>query len=164
MVGQAPGTRVHASGLPFDDPSGDRLRDWLGVDWDTFYDQRIFAFAPMGFCFPGLDANGADRPPRRECARLWQARVTEALTDLRIVLLVGGYAQRHHLGRDRGPTLTATVRDFRRIVARDPHRPRWPLPHPSWRNSAWLKANPWFASEVLPELKAGIAHAIQNAR
>lgn len=162
IVGQAPGTRVHRSGLPFDDPSGDRLRTWLGVTREVFYDPETFAFAPMGFCFPGLDAKGGDLPPRKECAPLWQARVLAALPNVSLLLLIGRHAQRWHLGQDDGPTLGATVR----ALARKP-RPspgglsRLALPHPSWRNTAWLKANPWFASEVLPRLRAEVTRRLR---
>ena len=148
IVGQAPGTRVHASGKPFTDPSGDRLRDWMGVDEDTFYDTSRIAIAPMGFCFPGLDAKGGDRPPRRECAPLWQARVREALPAVRLTLLVGQYAQRFHLGSRMQQTLTETVRR-----AADYGPEFLPLPHPSWRNNAWLRKNPWFGAKILPMLR-----------
>ncbi|MEA1941437.1 MAG: uracil-DNA glycosylase family protein [Pseudomonadota bacterium] len=148
IVGQAPGTRVHASGKPFTDPSGDRLREWMGVDEDTFYDTSRIAIAPMGFCFPGLDAKGGDRPPRRECAPLWQARVREALPAVRLTLLVGQYAQRFHLGSRMQQTLTETVRR-----AEDYGPDFLPLPHPSWRNNAWLRKNPWFGAKILPMLR-----------
>lgn len=148
IVGQAPGTRVHASGKPFTDPSGDRLREWMGVGEDTFYDTSRIAIAPMGFCFPGLDAKGGDRPPRRECAPLWQARVREALPAVRLTLLVGQYAQRFHLGSRMQQTLTETVRR-----AEDYGPDFLPLPHPSWRNNAWLRKNPWFAEKILPMLR-----------
>lgn len=148
IVGQAPGTRVHASGKPFTDPSGDRLRDWLGVDEDTFYDTSRIAIVPMGFCFPGLDAKGGDLPPRRECAPLWQARVRAALPDVRLTLLVGQYAQRFHLGSRMQQTLTETVRRG------TDYGPEFlPLPHPSWRNNVWLKKNPWFEEKILPMLR-----------
>ncbi|GLK50740.1 uracil-DNA glycosylase family protein [Maricaulis virginensis] len=148
IVGQAPGTRVHASGKPFTDPSGDRLRDWLGVDEDTFYDTSRIAIVPMGFCFPGLDAKGGDLPPRKECAPLWQARVRAALPDVRLTLLVGQYAQRFHLGSRMQQTLTETVRRG------EEYGPEFlPLPHPSWRNNVWLKKNPWFEEKILPMLR-----------
>ena len=158
VCGQAPGTRVHASGLPFDDPSGDRLRQWMGVTREQFYDQRTIAFLPMGFCFPGLDANGGDLPPRRECAALWRARLVDRLPNLRLMLLVGHHAQRWHLGERFGApwrhSLSATVQDWRRLIA-DPRPPIMvPLPHPSWRNNSWLAANPWFEAELLPQLRA----------
>ncbi len=148
IVGQAPGTRVQASGRPFTDPSGDRLRDWLGMSPEGFYDGRRVAITPMGFCFPGLDAKGGDKPPRKECAPLWQHRCTAALPGVGLTLLIGKYAQNWYLGDKAMTTLTETVlrwRDF------------WPqyvaAPHPSWRNNAWLKRNPWFENEVLPVLR-----------
>ena len=151
VAGQAPGTRVHKSGMPFTDPSGDRLRDWMGVDGDTFYDAARIAIVPMGFCFPGLDAKGGDRPPRRECAPHWRARVFDHLPNVELTLLVGGYAQKWHLGRDARPTLTETVAAWRDYV------PRYlPVPHPSWRNNAWLKKNPWFEAEVVPYLRSRV--------
>lgn len=161
IVGQAPGTRVHQSGLPFDDPSGDRLRSWMGVSRDQFYDRTRIAFAPMGFCFPGLDAKGGDLPPRRECAPLWQARVLAALPEVSLLLLIGRHTQRWHLGQDDGPSLGATVRE----LALRPSPPpgavtRLALPHPSWRNTAWLKDNPWFAAGVVPRLQAEVARLI----
>lgn len=153
IAGQAPGTRVHASGRPFTDPSGDRLRAWMGTGPDVFYDARRLAIVPMGLCFPGTDAKGGDLPPRRECAPLWRGRVFEALPNVELILLVGQYAQAWHLGNERGASLTATVRDWRRVLQVQ-RRPRlFPLPHPSWRNNAWLKANPWFEEELLPALK-----------
>lgn len=154
VVGQAPGTRVHASGTPFSDPSGERLRDWMGVDADTFYDASRIAIVPMGFCFPGLDAKGGDLPPRRECAPLWRDRIFALLPNIRLMLLVGQYAHVWHLGSARKKTLTETVRAWREY-AREPVNGilQFPLPHPSWRNNAWLKRNPWFAEELLPALR-----------
>ena len=170
ISGQAPGKRVHASGRPFTDPSGDRLRAWTGLTRDVFYDASRVAIIPMGFCFPGLDAKGGDLPPRRECAPLWRERVLGAMGDVELLLLVGQYAQRWHRKdfaphvRDecgsrraaqgkRPASLTQTVSDWRRILAA-PVTPRLlPLPHPSWRNNAWLKANPWFEQELLPVLQ-----------
>jgi uracil-DNA glycosylase len=148
IAGQAPGTRVHNSGLPFNDPSGDRLREWLGVGRDTFYDEGRIAIVPMGFCFPGLDAKGGDLPPRRECAPRWRARVFAHLPRLELTLLVGLYAQKWHLGAGVKPSLSETVAAWRDYL------PEFlPLPHPSWRNNAWLKRNPWFAAEVVPYLQ-----------
>lgn len=164
VVGQAPGTRVYASGVPFSDPSGVRLRGWMGVSEAEFYDESRTAIIPMGFCFPGLDAAGGDLPPRRECAPLWRPRLFELLPQLELVLLVGMYAQRWHLGAAAGPTLGETVRDFARILAR-PGRPRYlPLPHPSWRNNAWLKRNPWFEADLLPVLRAEVAALVRPAQ
>lgn len=153
IAGQAPGTRVHASGTPFTDPSGVRLRGWLGLDEAAFYDERRLAIVPMGHCFPGLDSKGGDLPPRRECAPLWRARIFSALPRVELVLAIGLYAQRWHLGAAAGAGLSATVANWREILAR-PGRPRvLPLPHPSWRNNAWLKRNPWFDEELLPALR-----------
>jgi uracil-DNA glycosylase len=155
IAGQAPGARVHASGLPFDDPSGDRLRDWMGVDRETFYDRSRIAVVPMGFCFPGYDAKGSDLPPPAICAKTWRARVLETLPEVELTLLIGQYAQRWHLGGRRGSGVTETVKGWRA------HAPEMlPLPHPSWRNTAWLKKNPWFAEEVLPWLRAEVARLV----
>ena len=153
IIGQAPGTRVHASGKPFNDPSGDRLRDWMGVDEETFYNPNKLAIAPMGFCFPGLDSKGGDLPPRKECALAWQARVLEAMPQVELVLLIGMYAQKFHLGDKGHRTLTETVRDWRAILKSTEGPKFMPLPHPSWRNNIWIKKNPWFSSELLPSLK-----------
>ena len=152
ICGQAPGARVHSSGVPFDDPSGDRLREWMGVDRDTFYDQSRIAILPMAFCFPGYDAKGADLPPPPECANLWRSRALDVVGDVPLTLLVGGYAQRWHLGTKN---VTETVKDWR---ATAPHT--IPLPHPSWRNTAWLKKNPWFSEELLPELRSQVREAL----
>lgn len=160
IAGQAPGTRVHASGIPFDDRSGDRLRDWLGVGRETFYDPELFAFAPMGFCFPGHDSKGGDLPPRRECAPLWRSRLMAAMPQIDLVLTIGQYAQAWHLGGLRRKTLTETVRGWREIYGRSAEPRVLPLPHPSWRNTAWLKKNPWFETELLPVLRADIARRI----
>mgnify|MGYP005840413725 CR=1 FL=1 len=147
IAGQAPGLRVHRSGRPFDDPSGDRLRDWLGLDRAAFYDTRRVAIVPMAFCFPGYDAKGADLPPPKLCARSWHDRVMRALPDVALTVIVGGHAQKYHLGTRAG--VTATVAAWR------DHAPaRFALPHPSWRNTAWLQRNPWFAAELLPALRA----------
>ena len=161
VVGQAPGTRVHASGVPFTDPSGVRLRAWMGVSEAEFYDEARIAIIPMGFCFPGLDKAGGDRPPRSECAPLWRPRLFALLPQLELVLLVGMYAQRWHLGAEAGPSLGETVRDFRRVLGL-PGRPRFlPLPHPSWRNNAWLKRNPWFEAELLPVLRREVSALVR---
>jgi uracil-DNA glycosylase len=148
VCGQAPGARVHALGRPFDDPSGDRLRDWLGVDRATFYDQRRFAVLPMAFCFPGYDAKGADLPPPPLCARTWRARALAAMPRVRLTLLIGGHAQRWHLGTG---AVTATARNWRSYGP-----DTIPLPHPSWRNIAWLKRNPWFEAELVPEVRSRV--------
>lgn len=151
ICGQAPGARVHASGLPFDDPSGDRLRGWLGVDRAAFYDTTRFAIVPMAFCFPGYDAKGADLPPPPICAATWRQEVLSALPNIRLTLLIGGYAQRWHLGAAAKGGVTRTVAGWR------DHAPAlFPLPHPSWRNTGWLKRNPWFEADVLPALRAAV--------
>jgi uracil-DNA glycosylase len=155
VVGQAPGTRVHESGVPFDDRSGDRLRAWLGVDRPTFYDEHRIAIVPMGLCFPGLDAKGSDLPPRKECGPIWQPRLKAALPAIGLTLLIGGYAQRYHLGARIQPTLTATVAAFRDYLPA-----HFVLPHPSWRNTGWLKRNPWFEASLLPELRRRVAELI----
>lgn len=157
IAGQAPGTRVHASGRPFTDPSGVRLRQWLGLDETAFYDAAKIAIVPMGHCFPGLDAKGSDLPPRRECAPLWRSRVLAALPAVELVLAIGRHAQIWHLGPDAGATLAATMENWRAILDR-PGRPRiLPLPHPSWRNTGWLKRHPWFEAELVPVLRREVA-------
>ncbi len=154
IAGQAPGARVHVSGKPFTDPSGDRLRAWLGMDAATFYDLNRVAIVPMAFCFPGYDARKADLPPPPVCAQTWHAQVMEALGDPPLIVLVGGHAHRWHLGVRSG--VTETVRGWRS------HAPRvFPLPHPSWRNTGWLKKNPWFADELVPVLRSRVAEVLQ---
>jgi uracil-DNA glycosylase len=155
IAGQAPGRRVHESGVPWDDPSGDRLREWLGLDRSAFYDKRNVAVAAMGFCYPGT-VNGADLPPRRECAPLWRARLLAHLKHVRLTVLAGGYAHRYHLGDAAKPILGETVRAWREYPD-----DVMPLPHPSWRNSAWLKRNPWFEAELLPELRRRVSSALR---
>ena len=155
ICGQAPGTRVHASGIAFTDPSGDRLRLWMGVTPQEFYDVSRIAIVPMGFCFPGLDAKGGDLPPRRECAPLWRAQVFAAMPEIRLLLLVGSYAQRWHLPGPKQP-LTDTVRNWRHGPGKPDVPEMLPLPHPSWRNSGWLNKNPWFEAELLPVLQAKV--------
>ncbi|MCI2400801.1 uracil-DNA glycosylase family protein [Aliiroseovarius subalbicans] len=154
VIGQAPGMRVHDTGLPFNDRSGDRLRDWMGLERDAFYDRDRIAITPMAFCFPGYDARGSDLPPPKLCADTWGARVDDALVDVALTLLVGGHAQAWHL-RNR-----ASVTD--NVAAWRDHAPRvFPLPHPSWRNTGWLKKNPWFEANLLPELRRRIAEVLQ---
>ncbi|MGB0056218.1 MAG: uracil-DNA glycosylase family protein [Methyloceanibacter sp.] len=156
VCSQAPGTRVHASGIPFTDSSGDRLRDWMGVGPREFYDESRLAIIPMGFCFPGQDAQGADLPPRVECAKTWHRSLFARLPQLELVLSVGSYSQRWHLGDEAGNSLQATMLDWRKHLRRTT-RPRiLPLPHPSWRNNAWLKRNPWFEVELLPVLRSEV--------
>jgi uracil-DNA glycosylase len=165
IASQAAGTRAHASGQPFTDRSGIRLRDWIGLDEAQFYDENRVAIVPMGHCFPGLDALGGDLPPRRECAPIWRERVFAQLPELSLVLLIGQYAQRWHLTpQERAGGLTATVARWREIVA-VPRGPKLlPLPHPSWRNTAWLKRNPWFEAELLPVLRAEVQNALHPHR
>lgn len=152
IIGQAPGSKVHATGIPWNDPSGDRLREWLALDKEVFYDESRIAIVPMGFCYPGRDARGGDLPPRPECAPLWHPPLRAALTRVDLTLLVGQYAQAHYLGRRRN--LTETVRAWA------DYGPEYlPLPHPSWRNTGWLKKNPWFETELLPTLRAR-AHSL----
>ena len=146
IAGQAPGRRVHESGVPFDDPSGDRLREWLGVSRETFYDARKIAILPMGFCYPGTGKSG-DLPPRPECAEAWHASLLEKMTGVKLTLVIGQYALRYHLP-EASKNLTETVRDWKS------YRPiHLPLPHPSPRNNIWLKKNEWFSDEVLPYLR-----------
>ena len=154
IASQAPGTKVHETGIPFNDPSGVRLREWLAVEPETFYDESRIALVPMGFCYPGRDARGGDKPPRPECAPLWQQPIRAALPQIELTLLVGQYSQAHYLKKDRKALLTETVRAWRDYL------PTYlPLPHPSWRNTAWLKKNPWFERELLPELRKRV-HAL----
>ena len=163
VAGQAPGTRVHASGIPFSDPSGERLRDWMGVTEEEFYDVRRIAIIPMGFCYPGQDAGGADLPPRRECAPKWRPRLFKHLGQIELLLLVGGYAQRWHLGAEATHGVTATVTNWREILERSELPRCLPLPHPSWRNNAWLKKHPWFEAELVPRLRKEV-RALLGAR
>lgn len=153
IFGQAPGLKVHHAGKPFMDPSGVRLRNWMGIGEEDFYEPAKVAIIPMGFCFPGYDKKGGDLPPRRECAAAWRARVLAELPNLELVLLVGQYAQAWHLGADKRRTLTETVAAWRDYLAKDSLPRLLPLPHPSWRNNAWISKNLWFEMELLPELK-----------
>ena len=160
ICGQAPGTRVHATGTPFLDPSGDRLREWMGIGPDEFYDEERVAIVPMGFCFPGLDGPGSDLPPRRECAPLWRERVMSALPNIQLVLLVGMYALRWHLGPRARGGVTNTVENWRVVYDASDARRTIPLPHPSWRNNAWIKRHPWFSDELLPILRTEVRRAL----
>lgn len=161
IAGQAPGLRVHESGLPFNDASGDRLRQWLDVSRAQFYDRDLFAIVPMGFCFPGYDAKGGDLPPRRECAPLWRRPVLDSMPQIALVLAIGHYAQAFHLGARRASTMTETVRNWRSFFGSNSAPAVLPLPHPSWRNTAWLKRNPWFGDEVLPVLQKAVKNLIE---
>lgn len=160
IASQAPGLRVHETGIPFNDRSGDRLRGWLGVTAEEFYDPARFAIVPIGFCFPGYDKNGGDLPPRRECAPQWRTRLMAELPQIELILTIGQYAQSWHLGKLRKKNLTETVRDWREILDHSTKPSRqarvFPLPHPSWRNTSWLKKNPWFEQELLPVLRTEI--------
>jgi len=152
VIGQAPGTKVHDSGIPWNDRSGDQLRDWLGIDRDTFYDETRIAIMPMGFCYPGRDARGGDRPPRPECAPLWHDRLLAQLPRIELTLLVGQYAQARYLGAHRRASLTETVQAFADYLPA-----QLPMPHPSWRNTAWQRRQPWFARDLLPVLRRRVA-------
>lgn len=155
IAGQAPGARVHDAGIPFHDRSGDRLRDWLGLSEAEFYDRDRVAIVPMAFCFPGYDAKGADLPPPPICARTWHASVMQEIGPPALRILVGGSAQAWHLGR--GPGVTERVRDWREGFPGSV-----PLPHPSWRNTGWLKKNPWFEAELLPVLKERVREVLDG--
>jgi uracil-DNA glycosylase len=156
IAGQAPGLKVHESGLPFNDASGDRLREWLQVDREAFYDRDRFAIVPMGFCFPGYDIRGSDLPPRRECAPQWRQTVIAAMPQIELVLAIGQYAQAWHLGAERRDNMTETVRAWRAILFSNRSPAILPLPHPSWRNTGWIKRNPWFEQELLTTLRERI--------
>lgn len=156
IAGQAPGARVHASGRPFTDPSGDRLRDWLGLSEAQFYDRQRIAIVPMAFCFPGYDAKGSDLPPPPLCARTWRQRVMAELPAKALTLAVGGAAIKWHLGAGN---VTQAVSNWRESFA---NTCVFPLPHPSWRNTAWLKKNPWFTAELLPDLRAAVRAALET--
>jgi uracil-DNA glycosylase len=154
IIGQAPGIRVHESGIPWNDPSGKRLRGWLELDDDTFYDETKIAIMPIGFCYPGTMENGGDYPPRKECAPMWHPPLLDALPNVELTLLIGSYAQAYYLGKTRKKTITETVRAWRDYLPEI-----LPTPHPSWRTTGWQKKNPWFDDEVLPELRHRV-HAL----
>lgn len=157
VIGQAPGRRVHQSGIPWDDASGARLRDWTGLNHDTFYDPDFVAIMPMGFCYPGRGTSG-DLPPRKECARLWHASLLERLPAVELTLLIGTYAQTHYLPEGRRRTLTENVAAWRDFAPAF-----FPLPHPSPRNNGWLKHNPWFVRDLLPALRQRIAGLLASS-
>jgi uracil-DNA glycosylase len=166
VASQAPGNLVNQTGIPFNDPSGERLRAWMGVDRDTFYDVSRVAIAPMGFCFPGNDAAGGDLPPRPECRTLWHDALFSAMPQIETVLAIGRYAQDYHFARlghalPRGASVSGIVARWREFQGGRPLL--FPLPHPSWRNTGWLKKNPWFEAEVLPVLRAEVARLVQGA-
>jgi uracil-DNA glycosylase len=152
VVGQAPGNLADTTGKPFNDPSGVRLRDWMGVTDEEFYDASRVAIVPMGFCFPGYDRKGADIPPMKRCAKEWREGLLARLPNISVTLLVGSYAQRWHLGARYRKSLRETVLHWKDYASDY----MFTTPHPSWRNNAWLKANPWFESEVLPALRASV--------
>lgn len=154
IAGQAPGRRVHESGVPFDDPSGDRLREWLGVTRETFYDAKRIAILPMGFCYPGTGKSG-DLPPRPECAEAWRAPLLKRLRNVRVTVILGKYAQEYHLGESA--SVTKVVQSWREYWPE-----RVPLPHPSPRNNRWLKNNPWFEEELLPKLRRSVTKALKD--
>ena len=156
IIGQAPGTRVHESGRPFTDASGDRLRDWMGVSSEEFYDPTLIAVTPMGFCFPGQDAKGGDLPPRKECGPLWQDKVDEALPNIELTLIVGMYAAKWVLGDVAKRNLTETVKSWQ-----DYGPTIMPIPHPSWRNNGWIKGHDWFP-DVLETLKSRVRSIING--
>jgi uracil-DNA glycosylase len=159
IIGQAPGTKVHETGIPWNDRSGDRLREWLALDRDTFYDARRIAITPMGFCYPGRDAHGGDLPPRKTCAPAWHEKLMALMPKIEVMLLVGGYAQAHYLGSRRRASMTDTVKAWRS------YGPRFiPLPHPSWRSTFWLKKNPWFERDLLPDLRKAVRALVAQAR
>lgn len=155
IAGQAPGIRVHETGVPWNDPSGDRLRQWLGVDREVFYDTSRFAIVPMGFCFPGTEKGKGDLPPRPECRATWHERLLRAVPDVDLTLCIGQYAIAYHLGDRRKRTLTETVEAWKTFMPG-----HLPLPHPSGRNNIWLKRNPWFEAEVLPALRRRVSDLI----
>lgn len=157
IIGQAPGTRVHESGVPWDDRSGDRLREWLGVDKETFYDEGRIAIMPMGFCYPGVLDRGGDKPPRPECAPQWHPPLLKALPNISLTLLVGSYAQPYYLGNRSAKTMTETVRNWRDYLP-----DIIPTPHPSWRTTGWARKNPWFEAELLPELRSRVRELLQS--
>jgi uracil-DNA glycosylase len=158
IAGQAPGTRVHASGRPFTDPSGDRLRVWLGTGPEVFYDPARVSILPMGFCFPGLSPKGSDLPPRPECALAWRARLMAAMPQIELIVGLGAHALRWHMDEHFKGSLDRTVAHWREGLELKPMV--FPLPHPSWRNNAWLKRNPWFETELLPVLRREVARLL----
>lgn len=157
IVSQAPGRKVHETGIPFNDPSGDRLREWMGIDRDTFYDESRIAIVPMGLCFPGT-GKGGDLPPCPVCAPTWHPRLLPLLTEIQLTLVIGQYAHKGLLGKRRQRNLTETVKAWQDFL---PHG-QLPLPHPSPRNQMWLRRNPWFETDLLPQLRSSVATALQD--
>jgi len=156
IIGQAPGRRVHETGIPWNDPSGNKLRTWLGVSKEDFYDPALFSIVPMGFCYPGKGKSG-DLPPMPECAKLWHLKIMEEFESRPLIILIGNYAQLYYLKGSYGGSLTETVKQYHEYLPT-----YFPLPHPSPRNQNWLKVNPWFSNEVLPALKETVLHTIQQ--
>jgi uracil-DNA glycosylase len=157
IISQAPGTRVHETGLSFNDRSGDRLRAWLALDRERFYDEALVAILPMGFCYPGRDMRGGDLPPRPECAPRWHPRLRALLPNVALTLLVGSHAIRHYLPAAGVVSMTETVRRWRAFLPAI-----MPLPHPSWRTTRWQRDHPWFENEVLPELRSRVAQTLSR--
>ena len=155
IVGQAPGSKVHRSGIPWDDASGDRLRDWLGMDRSIFFNEAKVAILPMGFCYPGAGVNGGDNPPRPECAPFWHQRLLKHAPDIRLTLLVGQYAQRYYLASRRKDSMTETVQAFSEYAPQF-----FPLPHPSWRSAVWMKKHSWFEVTVIPEVRKAVGKLV----
>ena len=158
IAGQAPGRKVHESNIPFNDASGNRLREWMGIDKDSFYNPEIIAIVPMGFCFPGTGKSG-DLPPRPECAKKWRARLLEQLPNIELTILIGMYAMKWHLKKEMAANLTETVRNWRELPS-----DTVPLPHPSPRNFGWFKKNPWFEEEVLPNFRDKISNILERKK
>ena len=151
IIGQAPGTRVHWTGIPWNDPSGERLRGWLGIEKSVFYNPDCVAIMPMGFCYPGAVPRGGDAPPRPECAPMWHERLRAFMPNIELTVLAGMYAQKYYLGKKRAKTLTETVKAWR-----DYGPNFFPIPHPSWRSTVLVRSNPWFEHELLPDLRARV--------
>jgi len=155
IIGQAPGTKVHRSGIPWDDPSGVQLRKWMGINSEVFYDERIVAIVPMGFCYPGKGKTG-DLPPRPECAPMWHQALLEKMPEIQLTLLIGQYAQKYYLGKRKKKNLTETVRNYEEYLPT-----QIPMPHPSPRNRFWLSKNPWFESLIVPQLQRKISSVLE---
>lgn len=163
ICGQAPGTKVHASGRPFTDRSGDRLREWTGISMADFYDETKVSVVPMGFCFPGQTAKGADLPPRPECRRAWHDRLMAAMPQVELMLVIGRYALDYHLSEEKGRPLTEIVADYERFLSAETKPLKLPLPHPSWRNNSWLTRHPWFEAAYLPRLRKKVKAVLEQS-
>lgn len=160
ICGQAPGTKVHLSGCPFTDRSGERLRDWTGLSDETFYDTSLVAIIPMGFCFPGQTKAGADLPPRPECSRFWHDKLMAELPHLELMLVVGRYAINYHMPNHKGRAVSAVVADYQQFLEADTKPLKLPLPHPSWRNNSWIKQNEWFEVDYLPHIRQAVCQLV----